>query len=333
MYSIVIPAFNQLEYCRQCVQSILWAARGPYKLILVDNGSTDGVGEYFDAVPGATVIHTGANLGFAGGTNRGLAHAEGHVVLLNSDTLIPAGGLDRLVAALDRDPRIGLLGPRTNCASGAQQIEGLEFASLDAITAYSEALVAQHGEALRDVARLVGFCLVIRDSVFAELGPLDESFGIGNYEDDDYCLRALRAGHRLCIAEDCFIFHYGSRTFAGMGMVEDAWRSLLSRNEQVFTEKWHDLRPEERDDAYRVAVQRCHEAADALARQDFRKALERALDAVRLAPGWALPHAELGAVLAALGETARAKVQFEQALALDPTSAQAQTGMDRLGLV
>jgi len=331
MYSIVIPAFNQLEFCQQCVQSILWAARGPFKLILVDNGSTDGVGEYFDTVPGATVVHTGENLGFAGGTNRGLAHAEGHVILLNSDTLIPAGGLDRLVAALDRDPRIGLLGPRTNCASGAQQIDGLDFPSLDAINAFAEARAAEQGETLRDVARLVGFCLLIRDTVFQELGPLDESFGIGNYEDDDYCLRALRAGHRLCIAEDCFVFHYGSRTFAGMGLVAEAWRELLTRNEQVFAAKWHDLRLEEREDAHRAAAQRCHEADEALARQDFRAALERALEAVKLAPAWALPHAALGAVLAALGETARARVQFEQALALDAGCTAARDRLARLG--
>jgi len=330
MYSIVIPAFNQLDFCRQCVQSILWAAQGPYKLILVDNGSTDGVGEYFDTVPGATVVHTGQNLGFAGGTNRGLAHAEGHVVLLNSDTLIPTGGLDRLVAALDRDPRIGLLGPRTNCASGSQQIDGLEFASLDAINAFAHARAAEHANTLRDVARLVGFCMVIRDTAFAALGMLDESFGIGNYEDDDYCLRAQRAGHRLCVAEDCFIFHYGSRTFAGMGLVEEAWRDLLARNEQVFAEKWRDLRPEEREDTHRVAAQRCHEALEAMEKQDIRAALERALEAVKLAPGWAQPHATLGTVLMALGEHARARTQFERALALDASCAEAQQGLAQL---
>lgn len=329
MYSIVIPAFNQLDYCRQCVQSIQLAAQGPHRLILVDNGSTDGVGEYFDSVPGAVVVHTGANLGFAGGTNAGLTHAEGHVVLLNSDTIIPAGGLDRLVGALDRDPQIGLLGPRTNCASGPQQIEGLNFSSLDDINQYAATLAHEHAGRIRDVARLVGFSMVIRDTAFASLGPLDESFGIGNFEDDDYCLRALRAGHRLCIAEDCFIFHYGSRTFVGMGMVESSWKELIHRNEQIFAEKWRDLRPEERDDAFRAASQCNREAAAATARRDYKRAIELLLEGIKFAPGWAANHADLGEVLLALGETARARTQFERALTLDPGSAKAITGLER----
>lgn len=329
MYSIVIPAFNQLDCCRQCVQSIQLAAQASYKLILVDNGSTDGVGDYFDSVPGATVVHTGSNLGFAGGTNAGLAHAEGHVVLLNSDTIVPVGGLDRLVGALARDPQIGLLGPRTNCASGPQQIEGLSFASLDDINRYADGLAAERAGRVRDVARLVGFCMVIRDTVFAELGPLDESFGIGNYEDDDYCLRALRAGHRLCIAEDCFIFHYGSRTFAGMGLVESAWKELIHRNEQIFAEKWSDLRPEERDDAFRAAAQCNREAAAASQKRDYKRAIELLLEGIKFAPGWAANHADLGEVLLALGEKARARTQFERAIALEPGYAKATAGLER----
>lgn len=330
MFSIVIPAFNQLDCCRQCVQSIQLNVQGPYKLILVDNGSTDGVGEYFDSVPGATVVHTGKNLGFAAGTNRGLKHAEGHVLLLNSDTIIPAGALDRLVSVLDRDPRIGILGPRTNCVSGPQQIEGLQFTTTEAIDAYANALAREKAGQLRDVARLVGFCMLIRDTVFQQLGPLDESFGIGNFEDDDYCIRALRKGHRLCIAEDCFIFHYGSRTFLGMGLVEDAWRELIGRNEQIFVDKWRDLRPEERDDAYRESAQFHHEAERAAQRRDYKLAIEKLLQAVQLAPGWAANFALLGEVLIDLGDTTRARIQFARALNLDPDCDRAKVGLERL---
>ena len=90
MISIIIPAFNQLDYCRQCILSVQLHTPPPYKLILVDNGSTDGVAEYFDEVPGAHVIHARKNLGFAGGVNLGMAAAEGPVLLLNRDTLVEA---------------------------------------------------------------------------------------------------------------------------------------------------------------------------------------------------------------------------------------------------
>ena len=128
--SIIIPAFNQLEYCRQCVQSILIHTQRPCRLILVDNGSTDGVSEYFDSVPGAMAVHAGRNLGFAGGVNLGLQHAEGHVLLLNSDTIVPRRWLERLEAALLCAEDIGIVGPRSNCVSGIQQIDGLELGSV-----------------------------------------------------------------------------------------------------------------------------------------------------------------------------------------------------------
>ena len=70
--SIVIPAFNQLEYCRACIESIRRVTERAYRLILVDNGSSDGVSEYFDSLDGADVVHVPENLGFPAGSNLGL---------------------------------------------------------------------------------------------------------------------------------------------------------------------------------------------------------------------------------------------------------------------
>ena len=246
--SIIIPAFNQLDYCRQCVTSVLANTRRPCKLILVDNGSTDGVSEYFDTVARAEVIHSESNRGFAGGVNLGLERAEGHVVLLNSDTLTPEGWLGRLERALLSAEDVGMVGPMSNRVSGSQQIDGLSLDSMDQINAFARDLAQQRRGQLRDVARLVGFCLMIRERTVRELGPIDESYGVGNFEDDDYCLRAIRAGYRLCVAEDAFVFHYGGRTFAGMGLTDEKWQGLIDENERRFFEKWH-VAPAERSDA------------------------------------------------------------------------------------
>ncbi|MCX5758136.1 MAG: glycosyltransferase family 2 protein, partial [Candidatus Hydrogenedentes bacterium] len=189
LVSIIIPAFNQLHYCRQCVESIVANTDGPYRLILVDNGSTDGVREYFDSVSGAIALHAEQNLGFAGGVNLGLARAEGHVLLLNSDTLVPPGWLGRLVNALESSDGIGMVGPLSNCVSGSQQLDGLSFTSTDEVHAFAGDLAQRNAGRLRDVARLVGFCLLIREEAFKAVGIFDESYGIGNFEDDDYCLR------------------------------------------------------------------------------------------------------------------------------------------------
>ena len=83
--------------------------------------------------------------------------------------------------------------------------------------------------------RLVGFCLLIRRAVIDAIGVLDERFGIGCFEDDDYCLRAIQAGWRAVIARDAFVHHFGGRTFMGSGLDHAA---ILRENEQRFREKW-----------------------------------------------------------------------------------------------
>ena len=75
-----------------------------------------------------------------------------------------------------------------------------------------------------EVSRLVGFCLLIRRELIDAIGLLDEQFGIGCFEDDDYCLRAIAAGFRAVIAGDAFVHHFGSRTFLGSGVDAGAAR-------------------------------------------------------------------------------------------------------------
>lgn len=326
LVSIIIPAFNQLEYCRQCVASVLMHTTYPYRLILVDNGSTDGVGDFFDSVPDAVVVHAGKNLGFAGGVNLGLERAEGHVLLLNSDTITPRGWLERLVAALDADPRIGMVGPMSNCVSGSQQIDGLTLSQMDEINAFSEELSRRNAGQLRDVARLVGFCLLIREETAAKVGRFDDTYGVGNFEDDDYCLRVLRAGYRLCVAEDCFVFHYGGRTFLGMGVVDDTWRALIAQNEKTFHEKWA-VRPEERCDAVQQSREYNRRAAAALEAGDPVEAIRHYKAAIEIAPAYDLNYNDLGVALWRMGAHARAFDQFARALRFNPRNTDARENL------
>ena len=81
----------------------------------------------------------------------------------------------------------------------------------------------------------MGFCLLIRREVIDAIGLLDEQFGIGCFEDDDYTLRAIQAGYRAVIAGDAFIHHYGGRTFVGSGV---DYGALMQENQQRFLAKW-----------------------------------------------------------------------------------------------
>jgi glycosyltransferase involved in cell wall biosynthesis len=323
--SIIIPAFNQIEYCRQCVTTLIANTPPPFKLILVDNASTDGVGEYFDSIPGACVVHADSNRGFAGGVNLGLARAEGHALLLNSDTLLPQGWLAPLLRALDEHEDAGMVGPVSNCVSGVQQIETPPLESLDDIQAMQARLAAEKSGSVVETQRLVGFCLLIRDRALRRVGLFDESFGIGNFEDDDYCLRVRRAGYRLLIAEDSFVFHYGSRTFIGMDLVGERWKDLIERNRQVFVEKWTSAEAAARaqDEALEVG----REARAAAARGRLTEALRLLMNAIKNEPRVASLYNDLGFVLGRMGEWGRAAEQFRRALELEPGYEEARANL------
>ncbi len=314
--SIIIPAFNQLAYCRECIESLKASTPSElYELILVDNGSTDGVSEYFDGVEGAVVIHSPTNLGFAAGVNLGLSRTRGHALLLNSDTVLPRGWLERLHAAMMQSEDIGLVGPRSNCVSGAQLIPDLNLDNYTTLNNFAEKLAHENVGRIRYVARLVGFCLLIRDTVLRRIGLFDEAYGIGNFEDDDYCVRALRAGFKLAIAEDAFVFHYGGRTFTNMGINNDRFNELINKNMALFDKK---LQPaaEERNDAVQHAMAMHERGVAAFEAQAFTQALKYLIDSLKAYPAYGAAHITLATVLHALHQPARACEHFRRGLEL-----------------
>jgi len=235
--SIVIVTYNQLPYTRLCVDSILRLTDEPYELIFVDNGSTDGTPHYLRTVPGARVILNEENRGFPAAVNQGLAVAKGSVLLLlNNDTVVTTGWLDRLLRAFERDAGVGLVGPCTNEISGEQRI-GRGYGDLMDLDGFAWDYGKANDGATAETDRLVGFCLAFRREVMDDVGVLDERFGIGNFEDDDFCRRARAAGWRAVIALDAFVHHFGSRTFLASGV---DFAGLLRTNEQLYREKWAD---------------------------------------------------------------------------------------------
>jgi GT2 family glycosyltransferase/spore maturation protein CgeB/Flp pilus assembly protein TadD len=234
--SIVMVTYNQLAYTRRCLDSVRQYTDEPFELICVDNGSTDGSLAYLRSQPGASVISNTDNRGFPAAVNQGIQAARGdQILLLNNDCIVTTGWLRRLLAALIRDPQIGLVGPCSNYVSGEQQIAVGYDDDLVGLDGFAWDWAKAHDGKLADTDRLVGFCLMLRRKMLDHVGAFDEQFGIGCFEDDDFCRRATDAGWRAVIARDAFVHHFGGRSFLGAGI---DFAALMRRNEELYQRKW-----------------------------------------------------------------------------------------------
>ncbi len=240
--TVIVLTHNALDYTRKCTEALLEHTDARHEILYVDNASSDGTIEWLAALcereERCRVVYNQENLGFAAGNNMGIANATGdYLVLLNSDVVVTAGWLDKLIACAEAHPQAGVVGPVTNSITGAQKLPKVGY---DQETLRDLDLFARmHGDAVagQDEPALwvVGFCMLIKREVVARLGGLDERYGLGNFEDTDFCLRNFLAGYQSLIAMDCFVHHYGSRSFAA---AQVDYRKSLETNWEIFKTKW-----------------------------------------------------------------------------------------------
>lgn len=240
LVSIIILTWNQLEYTKECLEAIALHTSGPYELIIVDNGSDDGTVPWLqeqarsDARLRLTLNRE--NRGFAAGCNQGLAMAQGDwLLLLNNDVVVTANWLEGLLECHRTNPHAGIVGPLTNNASGIQAIGPIPYTDAKGLERFAQELRRDNRHRRIFSRRLVGFCMVFKRTLYQQIGGLDEQFGTGNYEDDDFCLRSTIAGYRNIVAADTYVHHHGSVSFQGGGV---NYRAALSGNWALFRDKW-----------------------------------------------------------------------------------------------
>ena len=242
--SIVIVTYNNLRYTRLTLTSILAKTRYPhYEIILVDNGSDGDVTEYLAAVAAehgerVRVILNGRNLGFAAANNIGIRDALDHgaerIVLLNNDVVVTPGWLTTLLAHLD-EQHVGLVGPVTSFSGNEARI-AVDYTEVSGIDPFARRYTRAHANVVFDIPMLAMFCVAARRDVIETVGLLDERFGMGMFEDDDYSLRVRQAGYRVICAEDVFVHHFGRVSFSQLE--QERYQRLFEANRRLFEEKW-----------------------------------------------------------------------------------------------
>ncbi|MDO8141866.1 MAG: glycosyltransferase, partial [Candidatus Brocadiales bacterium] len=211
--SIIILTWNALDYTQKCVHSIQNHTNHPHEIVFVDNASTDGTVEYLRKLikehPNYKLIENHENKGFAVGNNQGVAIATGeYVMLLNNDVLVSDGWLESLVESLEMDKNIGMVGPITNSISGRQQVNKIPYTDEQGFYKFAQEIRKTYKGRLTPRYRVAGFAVLMRKALYEDAGGLDESFGTGNYEDDDLCLKVSRKGYAIMVDESVFIHHY-----------------------------------------------------------------------------------------------------------------------------
>lgn len=239
--TIIMPVFRDAGATARCLRSLVSdrVSSTPWRLLVVNDGSDDpDMPALLASLAGdgrIGVIHNRRSMGFTGAVNAALRlTAPGPVILLNSDTVVPPGWLDRLRAAAHGRPQVGTVTPLSNNG------EFTCFPRLGTATALlgdadlmaRDRLAAQiNAGRTVEIPSGVGFCLFITEACRRAVGLLDPAFGRGYLEDVDFSLRAAALGFRNLCAADVYVGHAGSLSFG------EEKRYLVARHRQALARR------------------------------------------------------------------------------------------------
>jgi len=220
--SIMVMGYNKLHYTKQCIESILHYTKGPYELILSDNGSTDGTFEYFQFIrsihPNTRIIKNFQNRNVEGFGNYAFSLGRGkYIAGVANDALVHEGWLENFIHHLESAPGIGIVGSRSNNISGPQIMQ-VDYDTMEAYQTFAAELSRQQKGSHFEIPRLVGIAALFKRATVERIGLTDPDLPINGrdggygFSDDDFTLRMMLGGYKSLVANDVLIHHFGSVT-------------------------------------------------------------------------------------------------------------------------
>lgn len=247
LVSVVIPHIGKSKVLYRCLQSLAKTTYLPFELIVVDNGSDLSLSRVQGIIPRVQVVCPGRNLGFAGGCNAGIRHAQGkYVVLLNNDTVVDEDWLSPLVTALESDDSLAAAQPKilslwhtgffdyAGGMGGLMDLFGYPFV----IGRIFESIEKDQGQYDRhfQIFWVTGTACLWRRSVLQQIGMLDADF-FAHMEEIDLNWRAQLLGYRVVSISESLVYHY-----SGWTLSHQAYRKMYlnHRNSLIMMLKNYD---------------------------------------------------------------------------------------------
>ncbi len=240
--SIIIPVYNEWAYTHACVQAIIeHSGEIPYEVIIADDASTDETRELETYITGAVHVRNEENLRFLKNCNSAAKRARGkYIVFLNNDTQPQPNWLEPLVRLLDGDESIGLAGSKLIYPSGKLQEAGgiiWNDASGWNYGRFDDPFKPDYNY-VKDADYISGAAIIVRKSLWDELGGFDERFAPAYYEDADLAFSIRKKGFRAVYQPLSQVVH-----FEGISNGTDeasGQKRYQADNKAKFLEKWKD---------------------------------------------------------------------------------------------
>ncbi|MDE5803254.1 MAG: glycosyltransferase [Lachnospiraceae bacterium] len=237
---IVIASYNAQYLLQKNIESIRnTLLEGTYKIVVVDNASEDGVAEWLEEQEDIVLIRNKENRGFSCACNQGVRatlgteYEENNIFLLNNDTRLAVNSLFWLRMGLYESEKIGATGSYSNYAGNEQELD-ITFTLPGEYLEYGAKRNIPLKAPYEERPRLSGFAMLVRRSAWDAAGGMDEQFSPGYFEDDDLCMQISRAGFKLLLCKNSFIYHAGSQSFRHKENVNN----ILLEHHQLFIKKY-----------------------------------------------------------------------------------------------
>lgn len=241
--SIIIPVYNEFGYTYNCLRSILeHTEKRTYEIIIADDCSTDKICELDKIVSNITILRNKENLRFLLNCNNAASYAKGkYILFLNNDTQVQTDWLNPLVEVIEQHKDVGMVGSKLVYPEGFLQEAGGILWKDGSAWNYGHLQNPNEPEFnyVKEVDYISGASIMIRTSLWKEIGGFDTTFAPAYYEDTDLAFEVRKHGYKVVYQPESVVVHFegvsnGTDTSSGL-------KNYQTVNQEKFFQKWKDV--------------------------------------------------------------------------------------------